>query len=138
MRFRTKLALSYLFLIALIIGSFYLYSSSTLQNGIIEESRSNLANQAKLASLLVISNKGVQPSQQLAEMVGAAIKSRVTLIAPDGTVIGDSEFLMNCGHRLQSLRVMPKPFWTVPWSLIPSGHFVSWRLSPVTRIVLPT
>ncbi len=91
MGFRTKLALSYLFLIALISGSFYIYSSITLQNGIIRESRSNLANQAQLARLLVISNKGGQHPQQLTETIGAVIKARVTLIAPDGTVIGDSD-----------------------------------------------
>ena len=57
----------------------------------IEESRANLANQAQLARLLVISNNGVQPPQQLAETVGTVIKARVTLIAPNGTVIGDSD-----------------------------------------------
>ena len=91
MGFRTKLMLSYLFLIALISGSFYIYFSRTLQQEMIEESRDNLANQAQLARLLVLSNKGGQPPQQLAETVGTVIKSRVTLIAKNGTVIGDSD-----------------------------------------------
>ena len=91
MGFRSKLLLSYIFLIALITGSFYLYFSHTLQEGLIEESRANLANQAQLARLLVMSNKQAASPQQLAESIGTVIKSRVTLIAPNGTVIGDSD-----------------------------------------------
>lgn len=91
MGFRTKLMLSYIFLIALITGSFYFYIDHVLQKEMIEESRANLANQAQLARLLVISTKGTQPPQQLAETIGTAIKARVTLVAPDGTVTGDSD-----------------------------------------------
>ncbi|MDO9307512.1 MAG: HAMP domain-containing protein, partial [Deltaproteobacteria bacterium] len=91
MGFRTKLMLSYIFLIVLITGSFYFYIDHVLQQEMIEESRANLANQAQLARLLVVGNKGVQPPQQLAETVGTVIKSRVTLIATNGTVIGDSD-----------------------------------------------
>jgi two-component system phosphate regulon sensor histidine kinase PhoR len=91
MGFRTKLVLSYIFLIALITGSFYLYFSHTLQKGMIEESRANLTSQTQLARLLVMSDKQVTPPQQLAESIGTVIKARVTLIAPNGTVIGDSD-----------------------------------------------
>ncbi len=59
MGFRTKLVLSYIFLIALVTGSFYLYFDHTLQKGMIEESRVNLASQAQLARLLVMSDKQV-------------------------------------------------------------------------------
>ena len=90
MGFRTKLVLSYIFLIALITGSFYIYFSENLQTGMIEETRVNLANQAQLARLLVMRDKQVTPPQKLAESIGTVIKARVTLIAPDGTVIGDS------------------------------------------------
>jgi two-component system phosphate regulon sensor histidine kinase PhoR len=91
MGFRTKLVLSYIFLIALITGSFYLYFHHTLQKGMIEESRVNLASQTQLARLLVMSDKQLTPTQQLAESIGTIIKARVTLIAPDGTVTGDSD-----------------------------------------------
>lgn len=91
MGFRTKLVLSYIFLIALISGSFYLYFNHTLQKGMIEESRANLASQTQLARLLVMSDKHVTSPQQLAESIGTVIKARVTLIAPNGTVIGDSD-----------------------------------------------
>jgi len=91
MGFRTKLLLSYIFLIALITGSFYLYFSHTLQKGMIEESRANLASQTQLARLLVMSDKQVTSPQKLAESIGTVIKARVTLIALNGTVIGDSD-----------------------------------------------
>ncbi len=91
MGFRTKLVLSYIFLIALITGSFYLYFSNTLQNGMIEESRASLFSQTQLARLLVMSDRKIATPQKLAEEIGTAIKARITLIAPDGTVIGDSD-----------------------------------------------
>ena len=91
MGFRTKLVLSYIFLIVLMAGSFYLYFNHSLQKGMIEESRLNLANEGQLARLLVTSDKHVTPSQKLAESIGTVIKARVTLIAPNGTVVGDSD-----------------------------------------------
>ena len=91
MGFRTKLVLSYIFLTALITGSFYLYFSHSLQKGMIEESRVNLSSQTQLARMLVMNNKQPAAPQQLAEAIGTAIKARVTLIAPGGTVIGDSD-----------------------------------------------
>ena len=91
MGFRTKLVLSYIFLITLVTGSFYLYFNHTLQSGMIEESRANLSSQTQLARLLVMNNKSGTAPQQLAESIGTATKARVTLIAPDGTVVGDSD-----------------------------------------------
>ena len=91
MGFRTKLVLSYIFLIIIITGSFYLYFSRSLQSGMIEESRANLSSQVQIARLLVISDKQVTPPQQLAESIGSVTKARVTLIAPNGTVLGDSD-----------------------------------------------
>jgi two-component system phosphate regulon sensor histidine kinase PhoR len=91
MGFRTKLVLSYIALIALISGSFYLYFNHTLQNVMIEESRANLESQVQLARLLVMSATTIKQPQQLAESIGTVIKARVTLIAPDGRVVGDSD-----------------------------------------------
>ena len=78
MGFRTKLVLSYVFLIALITGSFYLYFNHTLQQEMIEESRTNLASQTQLARLLVMSDHQVTSPQQLAESIGTVTKARVT------------------------------------------------------------
>jgi two-component system phosphate regulon sensor histidine kinase PhoR len=91
MGFRTKLVLSYIFLTALITGSFYLYFNHTLQKGMIEESRVNLSSQIQLARQLLMNDKQPLTPQQFVESIGTAIKARVTLISPDGTVIGDSD-----------------------------------------------
>src|SRR6185369_3680728 len=91
MGFRTKLVLSYIVLIALITGSFYLYFNHSLQQEMIEESRANLASQTQLARLLVMSDKQPRSPQQLAATIGTVVKARVTLISPTGTVIGDSD-----------------------------------------------
>jgi len=91
MGFRLKLMLSYLFLIVAIAGSFYFYMGHVLEKNLVEESRANLLSQAKLARLLVMYDNMRQPPQKLAETVGATIRERLTLIAPDGRVIGDSE-----------------------------------------------
>jgi len=91
MRFRTKLVLSYIVLIALMTGSFYLYYDHTMQQGMIEESRVSLSGQTQLVRILVMSNKQLTAPQRLAESIGTVIKARVTLIAPDGTVLGDSD-----------------------------------------------
>ncbi len=91
MGFRRKLVLSYIFLIALITGGFYLYFNYSLQQEMIEESRANLASQTQLARLLVMSDKRIISPQQLAASIGSTIKARVTIIAPGGTVIGDSD-----------------------------------------------
>jgi two-component system phosphate regulon sensor histidine kinase PhoR len=91
MVFRTKLMLSYIFLITLITGSFYLYFNRSLQEAMIEESRTNLTSQIQMARLLVMTDRHSTKPQQLAESIGVVTKARVTLIAPDGTVIGDSD-----------------------------------------------
>ncbi len=91
MGFRTKLTCSYIILIGLITGSFYLYFDHSLKNAMIEESRANLVSQTKLAQLLVVNSTLSASPQKLAEMIGTVIKARVTLIASNGTVIGDSD-----------------------------------------------
>ncbi|GFE62509.1 ATP-binding protein [Geobacter sp. AOG2] len=91
MGFRLKLMLSYLLLIVAIAGSFYFYMDHVLETNLVEESRANLLSQAKLARLLVMYDNMKQPPQKLAETVGSAIRDRLTLIAPDGRVVGDSE-----------------------------------------------
>ena len=101
MGFRLKLMLSYLLLILAIAGSFYLYMGHVLEKNLLEENRANLVIQAKLARLLVMHDNMRQPPQKLAETVGSAIKERVTLIALDGHVVGDSEI---SGDKLDELQ----------------------------------
>ena len=90
MSFRWKLFLSYISLSLLIAGGGFGYVNHLLEQRLLDESRSNLQQQAQLAKLLAEQQKA-QPPQKLAHTLGAAIKSRVTLIAADGRVVGDSD-----------------------------------------------
>ncbi len=90
MSFRWKLFFSYIVLSLLITGGSYLYLNHQMERRLIEESRFNLEQQAKLTCLLA-EQWGYSSAQALAKKLGASIKARVTLIATDGKVIGDSD-----------------------------------------------
>ncbi|ABL00750.1 ATP-binding protein [Pelobacter propionicus] len=91
MTFRWKLMLSYLLLILLLSGSYYLSFDHSAQSYFLDESRENLISQTRLAKLLAEQERDTMPPQQLAERIGSAIKARVTLIDRSGLVRGDSD-----------------------------------------------
>ncbi|HEY4745546.1 MAG TPA: PAS domain-containing sensor histidine kinase, partial [Desulfuromonadaceae bacterium] len=90
MQFRVKLMFSYLLLIVLVSGSIYLYIDHILEKNLVRESRASLVSETRLARMLISTGNMAAP-QQLAETIGSAIRARVTIIARDGLVIGDSE-----------------------------------------------
>ncbi len=90
MSFRWKLFFSYIALSLLITGGSFVYLNYQMDKRLIEESRFNLEEQAKLTCLLA-EQWGNTSSQALAKKLGASIKARVTLIAADGKVTGDSD-----------------------------------------------
>jgi two-component system phosphate regulon sensor histidine kinase PhoR len=90
MTFRWKLFLSYLILALLMTGTVLLYVNWSLEQRLVDESRANLLHQARLARLVLETNVG-RPPQRIAEQLGSAITARVTLIAPDGRVLADSD-----------------------------------------------
>lgn len=131
MGFRTKLTLSYIFLVALVAGSFYFYFNHSLQKEMIEESRDNLASQTQLARLMVMGNKQETAPQQLAALIGTVIKARVTLIAPTGTVLGDSDV---GSHRLGQLENhLQRP---EVQEALRNGHGSSLRYSATLRTTM--
>ncbi|HIJ96075.1 MAG TPA: hypothetical protein HPP94_10165 [Desulfuromonadales bacterium] len=71
MGFRSKLLLSYIILIALITGSFYVYFGYSMQRGMLEDSNVNLTSQTQIARLLVMRDKGATKPHQLAADIGA-------------------------------------------------------------------
>jgi len=91
---RWRIAIPYTVLIALLILGLTLYLSHVVRGAYIGELESRLADEASLvADALSAESVGPQPeddldalAQRYAEMVGA----RVTVIAADGTVIGES------------------------------------------------
>lgn len=91
MTFRWKLMLSYLLLILLLSGFYYLSFDHSAQTYFLDESRESLISQTRLAKLLAVQEGETMPPQQLAERIGSAIKARVTLIDRTGRVTGDSD-----------------------------------------------
>ncbi|CAH2032383.1 ATP-binding protein [Trichlorobacter ammonificans] len=91
MSFRWQLFYSYLALCLLLVLGLFAAVDHLLLKRLTEESRENLLNQARLAVMLTERDGAVQASpQDLAREVGTAIKARLTLIAADGRVLGDS------------------------------------------------
>ncbi len=102
MKFRWKLMLSYLLLILLLTGSYYLSFDRSAQTYFLDESRDHLFSQTRLARLLAEQEGDAIPAQRLAERIGAAIKARVTLIDRNGTVTGDSDLNRTSLHGLEN------------------------------------
>lgn len=91
MTFRWKLFISYSLLALLMIGALYFQSDRLLEGRLVAESRSHLLNEAQLARLSYDHLSISQTPQKIAEQLGSISRSRVTLIARDGRVLGDSD-----------------------------------------------
>ena len=90
---RWKLMASYLVLVIVIAGVFYGYMSNTLEKNLIEGITENLFNEARLARLMAVKEVAAlhTDAPAIAYSIGKDIKARVTIIARDGQVVGDSE-----------------------------------------------
>ncbi len=91
MTFRWKLFISYTLLALLMAGALFFQTNRLLDGRLLEESRQNLLNEARLARMIYEQTAARQEPQKTAEQLGAATRSRVTIIAPDGVVLGDSD-----------------------------------------------
>ena len=90
--FRSKLMLSYLLLLLVMGGSVFFYLNSTLEKSIVATLTDNLLSQTRLASLMLSRNStGQNDLQALAGKLGDTVTARVTILSPEGTVVGDSE-----------------------------------------------
>lgn len=89
MNFRWKLFFSYLFLCLLLVVGLFAAVDHLLLKRLIEESRESLLSQARLAAMLTEEQPESSP-RTLAKKLGSEIRGRVTLIAADGRVLGDS------------------------------------------------
>jgi two-component system phosphate regulon sensor histidine kinase PhoR len=93
LRFRTTAA--YVLLIVAAFAGLSLYVLGKVKGDFRENIEADLASQAQMVENLVrpLAEEGAQPAafDQLAKQLGAQTDSRITIIAPDGTVLGDSE-----------------------------------------------
>ena len=89
--FRYKLMLSYLLILLVMGGSVYFYLNRTLESSVVSTLTDNLFSQTRLAALMLSRDGADQKDlQALAVKLGEAVTARVTIISPDGTVVGDS------------------------------------------------
>jgi two-component system phosphate regulon sensor histidine kinase PhoR len=87
----TRVFLSYLAVIALLFACFYLYSSADLRTQQIAAIGGRLEHQARfLARVLPLAAEGTE-LDELCRQAGNDLAIRVTVIATDGRVLGDSD-----------------------------------------------
>ncbi len=91
MNFRWKLFFSYTLLALLMAGALYLQTNRLLEERLVDESRQHLLDEAGLARLAYEQLAGHRQPQLIAEQLGGVTRSRVTLIASNGQVLGDSD-----------------------------------------------
>ena len=86
----TKVFLSYLAVIVLLFACFYIYSSAELRKLQISATSERMGQQARfLARVLPIGEEG-STLDALCRQWGNDLGTRITVIAPDGKVLGDS------------------------------------------------
>ncbi len=100
--FRWKLMVSYLCLVLLMGGILYGYLNSALEDHLLAEIKDNLANETRMAALMAERDGGWphRDAPAIAAAIGKEIKARVTIIAQNGEVVGDSQFT---GDELKGL-----------------------------------
>lgn len=88
-----KLMASHLLLVLLMGGVLYVYLNSTLENYLIAGIKENLLNETRLAALMAArENRDLRRDAPVtASTIGGEIKARVTIMAVNGDVAGDSE-----------------------------------------------
>ena len=111
MRFRTKTFLSAFAVAAgsLVVAS--LFASPAIERGLLEEIEQNLVIQTRLTAELLDANPQPRDMDVLdaeADAIGAVVSARVTLIARDGTVVGDSGVSGPALRQLENHRGRPE------------------------------
>ena len=89
-----------------------LYITRALETYSTENLKSGLAKEARLVQDDIASalreDTSLESGQALAERYGARLKVRVTIIAPDGTVIGDSEQTIREVRKMENHAARPE------------------------------
>jgi two-component system phosphate regulon sensor histidine kinase PhoR len=90
--FQWRIAIPFIILIVVSLGLLGIYLTNSVRNSQLDNLRFHLEQEAKItaeAILPSLTNQGKAPDI-LAKQLGQEIDSRITIIAPDGTVLGDS------------------------------------------------
>ena len=85
-----KFFISYLIIVSLLFLVFYFYSASILKAFYLQTLSDKLQEEARMLSRLMPSGSEGQALDQLCRDLTQDRKLRITVIAPDGKVLGDS------------------------------------------------
>ncbi|MFZ7102326.1 MAG: two-component system histidine kinase PnpS [Peptococcaceae bacterium] len=104
LRIRNRLTVSYLILILVSMSILGVALLWPLQNYFIGHIKQELFNNTELVNNIVypyVVNENYQPIDQISKDLGRKIKTRITVIKNDGTVLGDSDYDINLmeNHR---------------------------------------
>ncbi|MGB4599707.1 MAG: ATP-binding protein [Trichlorobacter sp.] len=131
MTFRWKLFFSYALLALVMAGALYVHTNRLLEGRLVDESRQYLLNEARLAQLTYKHLSGSQKPQKIAEQLGGATRSRVTLISPDGKVLADSDVRADQVDSLENHRSRPEV-----QQALTAGSGSSLRYSDTLRVTM--
>jgi two-component system, OmpR family, phosphate regulon sensor histidine kinase PhoR len=90
--FQWRITIPLIFIIVLSMGALGIYLTVSVRNNQVDNLRFHLEQEAHIAARTVLPSlvgQGTAPDA-LAKALGQEIDSRITIIAPDGTVLGDS------------------------------------------------
>ncbi len=91
MTFRTRTFLGAMFAAALAVGAGTWFTEQAVRASLYEDVRQGLLTEARLLAALLAQKPEIGDPDDEADALGARIGARVTLIASDGHVLGDSE-----------------------------------------------
>lgn len=107
---RWKLFASFLLLTTATVGALLLYLGPELERHLVSDLTEHLFSQARIAALTASSSAGelTRNGPSLAAEIGRRSSARVTIIAPDGVVVGDSELPGNRLAEMENHRDRPE------------------------------
>ena len=104
MTFRTRLFLSSLIAAALTLLASTILVSGLVRRSLEDQIQQSLVNEARLAAETLSHRRAATPEELDAEAdaLGRQVSARVTFVAPDGTVVGDSELSSDALRTLEN------------------------------------
>lgn len=90
-KFRNRLTLVFVLLIGLSVGVLGVFVSSLIEKTYTDSLSERLTKETRLLAETLVWQHDIAQMDRLAETYGQALDARVTLVAADGTVLGDSE-----------------------------------------------
>src|SRR4051794_30766660 len=110
MTFRTRLFLSSLLVAAITLVVAAVLVSWSVKRSVDDRIERGLINEARLAAETLSHRQAATPAEldEEADAIGRLVSARVTFVAPDGRVVGDSELSVGEVGRLDNHGTRPE------------------------------